>query len=280
MPVDRRPILVHIAHFLLCFSNVRCNSLTFSTDLCVSDEIRNYFGETVAMYFAFLGFYTYFLIPPAVLGIVSLLFASMLHEDTAVALFCVFNLVWATVFLESWKRRTAELAYGWGTIRMEQFEEPRAAFYGVSRESDPVTGRKQPYYPNYRRLLKFYLVSVPTMFASLCVAFFVMLFYFWLDAIAADYTKSTSLPSVVTTLIMLLPTIVYALVITLFYAIYRPLAIFLNNWGKADCVIWSWKYDFAKLIVDLLPICEKQQLEITRCWACLKKLLPILHLKS
>jgi anoctamin-10 len=203
----------------------------------VSDEIRNYFGETVAMYFAFLGFYTYFLVPPAVLGIVSHFFSSLLNEDTAVALFCIFNLVWATVFLESWKRRTMELAYKWGTIKMEQFEEPRAAFYGLSMMKDPITGQIQPYYPHYRRLLKLYLVSVPIMLAALSVAFFMMLFYFWLDAIAADFTENSSLPSVVTTLIMLLPTVIYAVVIAILYSIYRLLAISLNNWGKANFIV-------------------------------------------
>jgi hypothetical protein len=32
------------------------------------DKVRNYFGENVAFYFAFLEFYTKALIPPAILG--------------------------------------------------------------------------------------------------------------------------------------------------------------------------------------------------------------------
>ena len=209
-----------------------CSMLLSNVLILLSDEIRTYLGETVTIYFAFLEFYTYFLIPPAVLGIVSHLFASQLNEDWAVALFCIFNLVWSTLFLESWKRRTAELAYKWGTIKMEQFEEPRAAFYGTSIRKDPITHRLQPQYPSRRRLLKYYLVSVPVMGFFLSIAFGVMLFYFWLETKALAYTKYAEFPGIVTTIIMLLPTVVYALFINVLNAVYRPFAVFLNNWGE------------------------------------------------
>jgi len=222
--------LVDLVQWSLFSSCEKCCDI-----VCCSDEIRNYFGETVSIYFAFLEFYTYFLMPPAVLGIISHLFASRLNEDWAVALFCVFNLVWSTVFLESWKRKTAEHAYKWGTIKMEQFEEPRAAFYGLSFSKDPVTRQLLPQYPSRRRLLKFYLVSGPVMAAALGIAFCIMLLYFWLDTIALDFTKDSVLPGFITTLIMLLPTVIYALFITVINAVYRPLAVFLNNWGKFVC---------------------------------------------
>lgn len=44
--------------------------------------------------------------------------------------FALFNVVWATLFLERWKRRGAELAYKWGTLDApaESLEEPRPQF--------------------------------------------------------------------------------------------------------------------------------------------------------
>lgn len=44
--------------------------------------------------------------------------------------FALFNVVWATLFLERWKRREAELAYKWGTLDTpaESLEEPRPQF--------------------------------------------------------------------------------------------------------------------------------------------------------
>ena len=58
--------------------------------------------------------------------------------------FALFNVVWATLFLERWKRRGAELAYKWGTLDTpsEALEEPRTQFRvrsGVTEGSAKVT---------------------------------------------------------------------------------------------------------------------------------------------
>lgn len=44
--------------------------------------------------------------------------------------FAIFNVIWATLFLEEWKRRGAEFAYKWGTLDTpaESIEEPRPQF--------------------------------------------------------------------------------------------------------------------------------------------------------
>lgn len=44
--------------------------------------------------------------------------------------FALFNVLWATLFLEEWKRRGAEFAYKWGTLDApaESIEEPRPQF--------------------------------------------------------------------------------------------------------------------------------------------------------
>lgn len=57
-------------------------------------------------------------------------------DDVSLRLFfCVFNLIWVTVFIEAWKRESASLAYTWGTHGQDKFEECRAAFYGELRKS-------------------------------------------------------------------------------------------------------------------------------------------------
>ena len=56
-------------------------------------------------------------------------------DDVSLRLFfCVFNLVWTTLFLEAWKRESASLAYKWGTLGQDKFEECRAAYYGELRK--------------------------------------------------------------------------------------------------------------------------------------------------
>lgn len=51
-------------------------------------------------------------------------------RDICCVVFALFNVVWATLFLERWKRREAELAYKWGTLdpSPESLEEPRPQF--------------------------------------------------------------------------------------------------------------------------------------------------------
>lgn len=55
---------------------------------------------------------------------------SQTSQDICCVVFALFNVVWATLFLERWKRREAELAYRWGTLDSpaESLEEPRPQF--------------------------------------------------------------------------------------------------------------------------------------------------------
>ena len=132
-----------------------------------SERIQRYFGESIAMYFSFLGFYTMALVPPAAMGLFSKIFTQ--SDMDLVIFFSFFNLIWATIFLESWKRNCATLAYEWGTINMEPFSKARASYYG-ELGINPVTGRLEPQYPKWKRTLKFYAVSLPVVLFCLYCA--------------------------------------------------------------------------------------------------------------
>ena len=51
-------------------------------------------------------------------------------EDKAFVTFALFNVVWVTLYLETWKRKSSELAFAWGTadLRDELLAEPRPQF--------------------------------------------------------------------------------------------------------------------------------------------------------
>jgi anoctamin-8 len=51
-------------------------------------------------------------------------------EDVGFVLFSFFNVLWASIYVEAWKRYSAELAYRWGTLdqRDELLVEPRPLF--------------------------------------------------------------------------------------------------------------------------------------------------------
>ncbi|XP_037985990.1 anoctamin-10 isoform X2 [Motacilla alba alba] len=190
------------------------------------DDIRCYFGETIALYFGFLEYFTFALIPMAVIGIPYYMFA---WEDyDKYVMFATFNLLWSTVILEVWKRICAILTYRWGTLLMKrQFEEPRPGFHGVLG-INPVTGREEPVYSSIKRQLRIYLVSLP--FVCLCLYFslYVMMIYFDLEQWALDYHKENE--SNFSSLMLYVPSIIYAVVIEIMNRIYRYAAEFLTSW--------------------------------------------------
>ncbi|KAG7268771.1 hypothetical protein CRUP_034255 [Coryphaenoides rupestris] len=105
------------------------------------DLIRRYFGEKIGLYFAWLGWYTGMLFPAALV--------THLFDNGATVFFAVFMAVWATVFLEFWKRRRAVLAYDWDLIDWEEEEEEiRPQFeakYSKKERMNPISGKPEPY---------------------------------------------------------------------------------------------------------------------------------------
>lgn len=49
------------------------------------DHIRQYFGEKVAIYFAWLGFYTGWLLPASLVGVVVFMFGLITMEQNKIA---------------------------------------------------------------------------------------------------------------------------------------------------------------------------------------------------
>ncbi|XP_014651309.1 PREDICTED: anoctamin-9 [Ceratotherium simum simum] len=133
------------------------------------DDIRDYFGEKVALYFAWLGWYTYMLVPAAVVGLLVFLsgfsqldtsqiskeiceahdifmcprgdhgrryhqlsdtcaFAKLTHffDNDRTVLFAIFMALWATVFLELWKRYRARVVLHWDLYGWDEDEEEMA----------------------------------------------------------------------------------------------------------------------------------------------------------
>ncbi|XP_075404881.1 anoctamin-8 [Tenrec ecaudatus] len=189
------------------------------------DEICDYFGVKIAMYFAWLGFYTSAMVYPAVFGSVLYTFTEtdQTSRDVSCVVFALFNVVWSTLFLEEWKRRGAELAYKWGTLDSpgEAIEEPRPQFRGVRRIS-PVTRAEEFYYPPWKRLLFQLLVSLPLCLACLACVFLLMLGCFQLQELVLTVK---GLPR----LARFLPKVVLALLVSASAEGYKKLAIWLND---------------------------------------------------
>ncbi|XP_058870302.1 anoctamin-8 isoform X1 [Acipenser ruthenus] len=189
------------------------------------DDICDYFGVKIAMYFAWLGFYTTSMLYPAIIGFVlwMLTESDQTSRDICCVVFALFNVVWATLFLERWKRRGAELAYKWGTLDTpaESLEEPRPQFRGVKRLS-PITGCEEFYYPPWKRMLFQYLVSLPVCLFCLCFVFLAMLICFELQEFVMGIKE---LPQVT----RFIPKIILAITVTACDDVYRKIACWLND---------------------------------------------------
>ncbi|XP_074260128.1 anoctamin-10 isoform X4 [Saimiri boliviensis] len=189
-------------------------------------SIRGYFGETIALYFGFLEYFTFALIPMAVIGLPYYLF--VWEDYDKYVIFASFNLIWSTVILEVWKRGCANMTYRWGTLLMKRkFEEPRPGFHGVLGINS-ITGKEEPLYPSYKRQLRIYLVSLP--FVCLCLYFslYVMMIYFDLEVWALGLHENSG--SEWTSVLLYVPSIIYAIVIEIMNRLYRYAAEFLTSW--------------------------------------------------
>jgi len=193
------------------------------------DDICDYFGVQIALYFAWLGHYTKALCIPAIVGFLFWFFfygRAEFLEDIGFVIFSFFNVIWATLYLESWKRRSSELAYTWGTAdqRDELLVEPRPQFKGTERISE-ITGKPELYYPEWKRNAFRYFVTVPVIgfcLVVVCLSVFLILeLQQWWDIVIKEKGYLSFLSY--------LPKILLAVVIPILDSIYNEIAIWLND---------------------------------------------------
>ncbi|XP_034140748.1 uncharacterized protein LOC117591556 isoform X3 [Drosophila guanche] len=216
------------------------------------DDIAAYFGVKVALYFAWLGHYTCALGVPAIFGTILyciLWGKGQTAQDMGHVLFSLFNVAWASLYLEAWKRYSVELAFRWGTLSTppELLEPPRPLYKGPLEENN-VTGRLEPKEsPAWQRRAFRYLVSFPIIGCCLCMVFAVMFlmlrFQDWLDHhkipdkgiaqcmynLHKDWWDSKLPEDSVLCCLSVIPKVLLAGAITLMDEAYFKLAVWLND---------------------------------------------------
>ncbi|XP_066505745.1 anoctamin-10 [Hoplias malabaricus] len=212
------------------------------------DSINAYFGGSIAFYFSFLDFYTWALFPPAVLGLFIFFFLpkwgstdvgkgeSFNPEATSgspetdseqlsvsgLMVQAVFSMIWSTVFMELWKRRSASLSYHWGTIALtERFQEPRPDFHG-ELGVNPVTGRMEPLFPDWKRQMRVALVSMPVVLLFLGLVVLGMLGFYFCEGVASSFHKTHG--SVITAALSYLPSVIHIVYTNMLGNAYRNVA--------------------------------------------------------
>lgn len=105
----------------------------------------DYFGEKVGLYFLWLGHYTSWLFPAAIIGILAWISVADNNNDpnaATIPYYSAFMALWATSFLESWKRKEAWYGMRWGSTGFEEEEQARPQFQG-DRIPSAITGEDE-----------------------------------------------------------------------------------------------------------------------------------------
>lgn len=143
---------------------IRCWQTSLINQKIPLSKIRNYFGEKIALYFEFLRYYQVSLFIPGLFGILVFVLQRVYNDDEPVvlafnAIYSVFMTVWATVFLEGWKRKESSLSIMWGTTKYEHVEVPRPQYQGIKRRSPITDEMEEIYFPPSKRI-KFIILAV------------------------------------------------------------------------------------------------------------------------
>nr|XP_054114345.1 anoctamin-7 isoform X4 [Callithrix jacchus]XP_054114346.1 anoctamin-7 isoform X4 [Callithrix jacchus]XP_054114347.1 anoctamin-7 isoform X4 [Callithrix jacchus] len=242
------------------------------------DHVRRYFGEKVALYFAWLGFYTGWLLPAAVVGTLVFLVgcflvfsdiptqelcgsqdsfemcplcldcpfwllssacalaqAGRLFDHGGTVFFSLFMALWAVLFLEYWKRKSATLAYRWDCSDYEDIEErprPQFAASAPMTAPNPITGEDEPYFPERsraRRMLAGSVVIV-VMVAVVVMCLVSVILYRTIMAILVSRSGNTVLTAWASRIASLTGSVVNLIFIVILSKIYVTLAHVLTRW--------------------------------------------------
>lgn len=114
------------------------------------EEIHDYFGDDVGLYFAWLDKYTRALFLMSFYGTFVMSKQVLYHDgpdDNPLTLvYSIYVGAWSILFLQAWNRRETELRFLWGLDRLQFIDEARREFkHGTNSalQINPDTGRQQ-----------------------------------------------------------------------------------------------------------------------------------------
>ncbi|XP_068227061.1 anoctamin-1 isoform X2 [Palaemon carinicauda] len=184
------------------------------------DYVKEYFGVKIGLYFAWLGFYTYMLIPAAIVGLFCFIYAvstinehqpsndicnkhlnvtmcplcdhfcdywsleetcfhakfTYLVDNPSTIFFTAFMSLWAALFLEMWKRYSAEITHRWDLTGFDiQEEHPRPQYLArlthiKKKTVNIVTKTLEPRPPFWRMRFPGVMISLSTVFLLVTMA--------------------------------------------------------------------------------------------------------------
>lgn len=142
------------------------------------DDIYAYYGPKIAMYFAWLDFYTRMLVVPSACGLGLYIAAAAGHFSVQKS-YCALSFLLAigtSVFVDLWRRQQRVVEFAWQyeeaglaqpglSLGVDAHVETRSAFQGEWME-DPVSHERVYDFPRHKRLFR-QLLAVPLLL-SMC----------------------------------------------------------------------------------------------------------------
>jgi len=179
------------------------------------NDVRDYFGERVAMYFSFLGYMTQELYLPAIVGIFAMILTVVFpRSDMVVMVHSCFLVCWMCWFCQRWLQVETINALRWGTIGYNRGEEPRPLFDGkYDKETDTIQHADRLIY-QAKCATAFYISLAYTGMVGVA-----MVLILWMRNILQNCCGLGSVANIVN-----------AIAIGVFDAIYRELGVELTDW--------------------------------------------------
>ena len=164
-----------------------------------------------------------------------------LFDNGGTVFFSVFMSVWATLFLEYWKRTEASLAFDWDVYGLlKEYEPLRPRFLVDVKETkeNPVTNKPEPYIPRKVRMRRgsgafgviFFMILV-------VIASLVGIIVYRAAVLAALYSQAdNTLRENAKLLTSFTAATINLLMIQLLTFVYVKIAVFLTNWENPRTV--------------------------------------------
>eukprot|EP00981_Chlorochromonas_danica_P001972 scaffold409_cov167-Ochromonas_danica.AAC.4 len=190
------------------------------------ERIKDYFGEKVGMYFMWLGVYTTWLVPAAILGLciwIDIAATDNSPSAPSVPYFAGLIALWSALFLESFKRIEKRTAMKWGMSGFEEEEQDRPQFEG-ERILSAVTGKPKLFFSRLEAMKRslFSQVVISTL-ALIVVAAVAAIFAIQVAVHNAGFTISgVDMSSIVASILL-------AIQIQFLNGYFGELALQLNN---------------------------------------------------
>ena len=200
------------------------------------NDIKTYFSEQIAFYFAWLNTYknimkTCALIGAVVSSIQLLAFIQGWHPQVHILLQILFNLflsIWGVFFEKYWSRREKELSWEWGTLHFVEQEIQREQFKGKFKKDEATGTMKIFKIKNIKdSSLKIISISAVIIVISLVIIAVISVFQLRVSMMTDNNMKKFG---------GIISGLVYVIQIKIFDFIYSKLAQVLNNWENHETI--------------------------------------------